>query len=148
MSGPLPIAAAVAVLGRRSSQLSLVTMTSTPVASVNFLLFSRNRVSSPWTNLEGRSTRREAPCSISNLGGATSLTAICARRPPLASMVVPASAPAPRCSASRLVNKVMPVSLFIGRSENGFLSHHPAPTQYPAQPTGAAGTPRFYCKRM
>src|SRR4051812_49082557 len=107
MSGPLPIAAAVAVLGRRSSQLSLVTVTCTPVASVNFLLFARNRVSSPCTNLDGRRTRNEAPDSSSNLGGARSLTATCARRLPLESIVVPARAPAPICSASRRVNKFM-----------------------------------------
>ena len=65
MSGPSPTVAATAIFGRRSSQLSKSTLTATPVASVNFLAFARYIVSSPATNLDGRSTRKEAPGSIS-----------------------------------------------------------------------------------
>ncbi len=104
-----------AIFGRRSSQLSKSTLTSTPVASVNFFAFARYIVSSPCDEL-GRAQHAQArrPARSRTSAAATSLTGISARRPPLASIVVPASAPAPSCNASRRVNKVMPCSLSLG----------------------------------
>ena len=63
MSGPLPTLAATAALGRTSSQPSLSTRTSTPVFSVNFLVFAIHMSSSPWTKRFQRSTRSFAPFS-------------------------------------------------------------------------------------
>src|SRR6478735_3784345 len=63
MSGPAPVLAATAALGRTSSQLSLSTRTSTPNLSVNFLTFAMYWSMSPWTNRLQRSTRSFAPFS-------------------------------------------------------------------------------------
>ena len=75
MSGPLPILAATAVFGRRSSHASQSIVTVAPVFSSNFFVFSMNTRSSPATNLLGRTTRRLAPSSMLSCGGAMSLTA-------------------------------------------------------------------------
>ena len=61
-SGPAPTLAATAAFGRMSSQLSLSTRTSTPVASVNFLVLASQASSSPFTKGVQRSTRKVAPC--------------------------------------------------------------------------------------
>src|SRR3954467_9343744 len=63
MSGPEPTLAATAAFGRMSSQLSLSTRTSTPVASVNFFVLASHWSSSPLTNGDQRSRRKVAPGS-------------------------------------------------------------------------------------
>ncbi len=63
MSGPLPMLAATAALGRTSSQPSLSTRTSMPVLSLNFLMFAMKASSSPCTKRFQRSTRSLAPFS-------------------------------------------------------------------------------------
>jgi hypothetical protein len=100
--------AATAIFGRRSSQPSLSTRTSTPVSWMNFWVFSRNSVSSPWTNLAGRSTRSVAPCSISKFGAGMSFATTCARGARGPSNAAPAIAPAPSWMLRRRVNLFIP----------------------------------------
>src|SRR5690606_2846205 len=68
MSGPEPTLAATAAFGRMSSQLSLSMRTSTPVASVNFLVLASQASSSPFTKGAQRSMRNDAPFSGTYLG--------------------------------------------------------------------------------
>ena len=146
MSGPLPMFAATAVFGRRSSHASQSIVTATPVFSVNFSVFALNTSSSPATNLLGRTTRRLAPSSMLSCGGATSLTAkFCAPVQRGRNSVAPASAPAPSCSESRRVNLLMSLLSPLGhgpwralsddaaRSPPGLRSHRAA-SRYASQP--------------
>src|SRR5262245_50222163 len=63
MSGPAPVFAATAALGRTSSHPSLSTRTSMPYFSVNFCTFFMYWSMSPWTKRLQRSTRSFAPFS-------------------------------------------------------------------------------------
>src|SRR4051812_20511676 len=63
MSGPAPVLAATAALGRTSSQPSLSTRTSTPYFSWNFFALARYVSQSPCTNWLQRRTRSFAPFS-------------------------------------------------------------------------------------
>ena len=60
--------AATAAFGRISSQLSLSTRTSTPVASVNFLVIASQASSSPCTKGDQRNSLSFAPSSGVYLG--------------------------------------------------------------------------------
>src|SRR6476659_4615893 len=63
MSGPPPVLAATAALGRTSSQPSLSTRTGMPYLSENFLTLAMYASSSPCTKRFQRSTRSVAPFS-------------------------------------------------------------------------------------
>src|ERR1700733_12734353 len=102
MSGPWPILADTADLGRRSSHDTESTLIATPVALVNFLVFSSHSVSSPWTNFDGRRTRRAAPGS----GFTVQLAAACAAAP-LPPRATPAATAPLSLSRSRLVTSGM-----------------------------------------
>ncbi len=107
-SGPWPILADTADLGRRSSHDTESTLTSTPVSWVNFLLFSSHSVSSPWTNFDGRRMRRLAPFS----GAKVQLGAPCAaagRDASLSPSAAPAAAAPVSFSKSRRVTSAMTV---------------------------------------
>ena len=101
MSGPLPTFAATAALGRTSSQPSWSTRTSTPVFSVNFLVFAIHMSSSPWTKRFHRSTRSFAPFSGVQRACAD---ASCENRVPPTPIEPAAAAPAVPFKNSRLVN--------------------------------------------
>src|SRR6516164_2277259 len=75
MSGPAPVLAATAALGRTSSQPSLSTRTGMPVFSVNFLTFAMYASMSPWTKRLQRSTRSVAPFSGLKVPAACACTA-------------------------------------------------------------------------
>ena len=89
--------AATAALGRTSSQLSVSTRTSTPVAWVNFLVLAMKDSISPWTNCFQRNTRIFAPFSGVNFTSARAGAIRPAAAPTIA-------APAPSLKTSRLVN--------------------------------------------
>ena len=63
MSGPPPMLAATAALGRMSSQLSASTRIFTSVCSTNFLVLTIKLSNSGWTNCFHRSTLISAPGS-------------------------------------------------------------------------------------
>ena len=105
MSGPAPTLAATAVLGLRSSQDCISTLTSQPVFSVKSCVFFMNTISSPATNLAGRMTRKVAPFSTS-MAGAVAARARGTRSPDPAK-AVPARAPSPIRNVSRRPNGSM-----------------------------------------
>src|SRR3954469_692836 len=98
-SGPDPTFAATAAFGRMSSQLSLSMRTSTPVASVNFLVLAIHWSSSPFTKGDQRRSRKEAPGSGLKIGAAACARAGPLRRP---GAKLPAARPAPPSRMSRL----------------------------------------------
>src|SRR6185437_13426985 len=87
-AGPAPVLATTAVCGRISSQLMKSTRTATPVASVYFLVFSRQYTSSGSMNFAGRSTRSWAPFSSLYSRGLTLAvgTSVTAARAPMVGM--------------------------------------------------------------
>src|SRR3984885_8282624 len=105
MSAPAPVLAITASCGRRSSQLTKSTFTSTPVASMNFLVLDFQNTSSGSMNLAGRSTWSDSPFSILYSGGFTFAvgTSSTAARAPMIGIDVAPSAAAPRTSESRRV---------------------------------------------
>ncbi len=67
-SGPVPRFAAIAALGRTSSQVMYSTLTATPVASWNFFEFAFQASSSALMNPLQRSSRSCASFSTGNIG--------------------------------------------------------------------------------
>src|SRR5882672_9554125 len=93
MSGPAPVFAATAALGRTSSQLSLSTRTSMPYFLVNASTFFMYWSMSPWTKRLQRSTRSFAPFS------GTLLHCACASLTQKKGIALPAARPAPALSS-------------------------------------------------
>ncbi len=119
-SGPEPTFAATAAFGRMSSQLSLSMRTSTPVASVNFLVFAIHWSSSPLTKGDQRRTRRVAPGSGLKVGAGAWAKAGPLRQ---GGVIAPAAKPALPSKISRL-ERVMsspPMFLVWGVSLTGSL---------------------------
>src|SRR2546425_7654253 len=67
-SGPVPRFAAIAALGRTSSQVMYSTLTAAPVASWNFFVFAFQASSSALMNPLHRSSRSCASFSTGNIG--------------------------------------------------------------------------------
>src|ERR1035437_6905530 len=96
MSGPQPTCAASAALGVTSGQLSDWMFTGTPVAAVNFFVFSAQMASSALTNPVQRSSSSFA--SFSGLNGEASAAEASKGKPPA---IAPAPIPAAESSRNR-----------------------------------------------
>src|ERR1700759_753941 len=110
-SAPAPGLATTASCGRRSSQLTKSPFTSTPVASINFLVLDFQNTSSGSMNFAGRRTCSAAPFSILYSGVFTLAvgTSSTAARAPMIGIDDAPSAAAPRASDSR---RVIDIRLF------------------------------------